>query len=58
MNEAAELKIGDDVVAVAGARGTIVDINDMSNGEKAYGVVDVNGTVRYYTEAGIKHFQL
>lgn len=57
MNEATELSIGDDVVAVAGARGTIVDISEMSNGEQVYGVVDVNGTVRYYTETGIKHFQ-
>ncbi len=57
MNEAMELNIGNDVVAVAGARGTIVDINDMSNGEKVYGVVDVNGSVRYYTQVGIKRFQ-
>lgn len=58
MNEAAEISVGDDVVAVAGARGTIVDIHEMTNGEKAYGVADVNGSVRYYTEAGIKRFQL
>lgn len=57
MNEAAELSVGDDVVAVAGARGTIVDINEMTNGEKVYGVADINGAVRYYTAVGIKHFQ-
>lgn len=56
MNESAELTVGDDVVAVAGARGTIVDVNTMSNGEPVYGVVDVNGSVRYYTESGIKRF--
>lgn len=57
MDEATELNVGDDVVAVAGARGTIVDINEMSNGENVYGVADVNGAVRYYTGAGIKRFQ-
>lgn len=57
MDEATQLNVGDDVVAVAGARGTIVDVNEMSNGDTVYGVVDINGTVRYYTETGIKHFQ-
>ncbi|MGO3146820.1 MAG: hypothetical protein ACTIJ6_03975 [Leucobacter sp.] len=56
MDEAAELKVGDDVVAVAGARGKVVDVNTMSNGEVVYGVVDINGAVRYYTESGIKRF--
>lgn len=44
-------------MAAAGARGTIVDIREMSNGENAYGVVDVSGVVRYYTAAGVKRFQ-
>lgn len=57
MEETVELQVGDDVVAVAGARGKIVDIQDMSNGEKVYGVVDVNGAVRHYIAAGIKRFQ-
>ena len=56
MDEAAELKVGDDVVAVAGARGKVVDVNTMSNGEAVYGVVDINGAVRYYTDSGIKRF--
>ncbi len=57
MSETTELQVDDDVVAVAGARGTIADIQEMSNGETVYGVVDVNGTVRHYTAAGIKRFQ-
>ncbi|MBO1902267.1 hypothetical protein J4H92_09950 [Leucobacter weissii] len=57
MDENTELNVGDDVVAVAGARGTIVDVNEMSNGEASYGVVDVNGAIRYYTAAGVKRFQ-
>lgn len=56
MDEVTELQLGDDVIAVAGARGTIVDIQDMSNGEKVYGVVDVNGAVRHYTVKGLKRF--
>jgi len=57
MDESVEFKVGDDVVAVAGAKGTIVDVNEMSNGEPVYGVVDVNGAVRYYTAAGVKRYQ-
>ena len=57
MTSSIELQVGDDVVAAAGARGTIADISEMSNGEKVYGVVDVNGVVRHYTETGIKRFQ-
>lgn len=56
MNESTEFAVGDDVMAVAGARGTIADVHEMSNGEKAYGVVDVNGAVRYYTALGLKRF--
>lgn len=57
MGEPIELQVGDDVIAVAGARGTIVDVQEMSNGEKVFGVVDVNGAVRFYTAVGIKRFQ-
>ena len=57
MDEDTRLSVGDDVLAVAGARGTIVDIREMSNGETAYGVVDVNGAVRYYTAVGVKRLQ-
>ena len=57
MDEATELAVGDEVVAVAGSRGTIVDINEMSNGDRVYGVLDVNGSVRYYVASGIKRFQ-
>lgn len=57
MSESTELQVGDDVVAVAGARGTIADIQKMSNGDTVYGVVDVNGAVRHYTATGIKRFQ-
>lgn len=57
MHEGNDFTVGDDVVAVAGARGTIADVREMSNGEAVYGVVDVNGAVRYYSAAGIKRFQ-
>jgi len=56
MDGATEFSVGDEVVAVAGARGTICDVRTMSNGETVYGVSDVNGAVRYYTSGGIKQF--
>ena len=56
MDKSTELNVGDDVLGVAGVRGTIVDIREMSNGELVYGVVDTNGAVRYYVAAGLKRF--
>lgn len=56
MNEESDLKVGDEVMAVAGAKGTVVDIRSLSSGETAYGVVDANGAVRYYTNSGVKRF--
>ncbi len=54
MEEAMEFSIDDDVIAAAGARGTICDLRTMANGEHVYGVSDVNGAVRYYTADGLK----
>lgn len=56
MEEDAAFSVGDDVIASAGARGVIADVRDMSNGETVYGVLDMNGSVRFYTEAGLKGF--
>lgn len=56
MDEQTDFNLGDDVVAVAGAKGTIADFSEMKNGEIAYGVVDTNGAIRYYTAAGLKRF--
>ncbi len=56
MDESTVFQVGDDVIAVAGARGTIADIQEMTNGDRVYGVVDTNGAVRHYTENGLKRF--
>ena len=56
MDEAISLSVGDDVMALGGARGTITDIREMSNGESVYGVRDSNGAVRFYTATGLKRF--
>ncbi len=54
MSETPEFQVGDSVVGVAGVRGTIADINTMSNGETVYGIVDTTGAVRYFTVAALK----
>ncbi|MGK0716614.1 hypothetical protein ACR5KS_11255 [Leucobacter sp. W1153] len=56
MDEAISLSVGDDVMALGGARGTITDMREMSNGESVYGVRDSNGAVRFYTATGLKRF--
>lgn len=56
MNEETDFVVGDEVMAVAGAKGTIADVRALSSGETAYGVVDANGAVRYYTKSGVKRF--
>ncbi len=56
MTEESDFVVGDEVMAVAGAKGTVADIRNLSSGETAYGVVDANGAVRYYTKSGLKRF--
>lgn len=54
MADEIELNVGDVVMAAAGAKGEIVDIHEMTNGEKSYGLVDTTGAVRYYVASGLR----
>ncbi|WP_336658932.1 hypothetical protein [Leucobacter sp. USHLN153] len=54
MVEPDSLQLGDNVVAPTGARGTICDVREMSNGVTVYGVLDTTASVRYYTADGVK----
>lgn len=56
MSEDTGFTVGDEVMAVAGVKGTVVDVRILTNTETAFGVVDTNGAVRYYTQAGLKRF--
>ncbi|MBK0419829.1 hypothetical protein JD276_12370 [Leucobacter sp. CSA1] len=53
-DDTAEFSVDDEVVAPGGARGVVCDVREMTNGERVYGVHDMNGSVRYYTAEGIK----
>ena len=54
MADEIELNVGDVVMAAAGAKGETVDIHEMTNGEKSYGLVDTTGAVRYYVASGLR----
>lgn len=54
MADPEEFHVDESVIALTGARGTVCDVRQMTNGATVYGVVDTTGAVRYYTADSIK----
>lgn len=54
MADLEEFQVDEGVIALTGARGTVCDVREMTNGATVYGVVDTTGAVRYYTADSIK----